>query len=105
MADGARAAHMLHNGSNSPPPAKARFGMVKCTSVLSKRLRYRLKQMERPASWLARQCQVHTATANGWVSGRHTPPLWRIRKIADVLKVSVAWLLGELPLDGVPEPF
>lgn len=73
--------------------------------TLSCRLHYRLRKIERTGAWLGRRCGVHAATANGWVSGRHTPPLWRIEQISRELRVPVSWLIGDQPLDSVPDPF
>lgn len=56
------------------------------------------------AGWLARQLTVSTTAVQKYMEGQAMPKGARWQKLADVLKVNVAWLRdGEGPMGGGPD--
>lgn len=59
-----------------------------------KRLQMALNERHITQSELARKLNIHRATINNYITGKHEPDRDRIDKIAKCLQVNPAWLLG-----------
>lgn len=66
-------------------------------SEFSIRLKIALSNKEMRPSVLAYRCNVDQATISNYLKGKYRPKYQMAKKIAEVLDVSVEWLLGEIP--------
>jgi|BEDMetMinimDraft_1075159.scaffolds.fasta_scaffold06280_2 transcriptional regulator with XRE-family HTH domain len=73
-------------GTTEAPALKAEVGH-------RLRLAREAKHLTQPA--LAELLKVRPQTVSGWEKGTREPDLSQLRRIADVLGVTVAWLVGE----------
>jgi ribosome-binding protein aMBF1 (putative translation factor) len=59
------------------------------------RIRSELQRQERPIAYLARRLGKSQSTVSRWLSGEHNITAANLKRIAEILGVSVAWLMGE----------
>ncbi len=71
---------------------------------VSERLKYVMAKRKLSISELSRLANVPFTSLSGYVSGKFVPKLETVRKLASAMGVSVAWMVGELPLEDINTP-
>jgi hypothetical protein len=72
-------------------------GMTHNAAAMGPRIRARLAEMDRDASWLARMLETDLSVVSRWLNGRRPIPPYRHLEIARVLHRPVAWLTAPDP--------
>ena len=71
---------------------------------INARLRYALRVRRLSSSELCRLTGIPFSSISGYVSGKFTPKITTVCKIANAMGVSINWLVGNLPLNDINMP-
>ena len=72
--------------------------------TLDYRLVYALRVRRLTATELSRLTDIPFSSISGYLSGKYTPKIATICKIATAIGVSINWLVGNLPIDAIDTP-